>query len=308
MTTDLDKDQCEICNTPNFADSFSLGSGFDGSHQRCVRCGEFKITRTASAVLRSGAGHTRRALLSGWVRNQNRLGSIPLITTENMEKVLSAPVPSVGDRAFALLAEAESGLKQLGDNFNIKEPRFLAATYSASFNDVHYLMRMLKSQGLAQIIEQSGNSEILPDGYIHLSSMQRNSSNSTKGFVAMSFDEGLREIYSNGFQVGILGAGYEPVRMDAVEHINKIDDEIIKQINSSKFLVADFTGHKGGVYFEAGYALGRGLPIFWTCSKEHMEKLHFDIRQFNCIDWSTLSELAKRLQARIEAVLGKGPK
>lgn len=306
MAQNVEKDQCEVCGVPHYA--YSIPSGFNGVHQICLRCGEFKVTDTAGAIMRQGLGTAKRALLSGWVRNQNRSGSVPMITSENLQKILSIPMPSVGERALALLEEAESGLKELGDRFDIKDPRFLAATYSSSQKDVSFLMGMLRDQGFAEIKEMSGGSEILPAGYIRLEEMNRKASNSIKGFVAMSFQDDLAEAYSNGFQVGIIGAGYDPIRMDRVEHINRIDDEIIKQINSSKFIVADFTGHRGGVYFEAGYALGRGIPIFWSCSKSHMADLHFDIRQFNCIDWSTPSELANRLQIRIEAVLGRGPR
>jgi hypothetical protein len=167
---------------------------------------------------------------------------------------------------------------------------------------------MLSEQGLAEARAKGGECEILPSGYIHLDELRGKGSGSSSGFVAMSFQPDLNEIYSDGFQIGIMEAGYDPVRMDRVEHINRIDDEIIRQINSSKFVVADFTGHRGGVYFEAGYAMGIGLPVFWTCKKSDMDKLHFDIRQFNCIDWGSSSELATRLQVRLEAVLGKGPK
>lgn len=38
-----------------------------------------------------------------------------------------------------------------------------------------------------------------------------------------------------------------------------------------------------------------------------MGELHFDIRQFNCIDWETVEELANRLSVRLEAVLGPDP-
>jgi nucleoside 2-deoxyribosyltransferase len=92
------------------------------------------------------------------------------------------------------------------------------------------------------------------------------------------------------------------------EHADKIDDEIIAEIRRSAFLIADFTGHRGGVYFEAGYAMGCGLPVIWTCQKDDIEKLHFDILQYNCIDWGEPSELRKRLQKRIEALLGRGPR
>jgi nucleoside 2-deoxyribosyltransferase len=87
--------------------------------------------------------------------------------------------------------------------------------------------------------------------------------------------------------------------VSGVEHINKIDDEIISLIRKSKFLVADFTGHRGGVYFEAGFALGLGLPVFWTCRKDDLKNLHFDIRQYNCIDWADTVDLATRLSREL---------
>jgi hypothetical protein len=66
-------------------------------------------------------------------------------------------------------------------------------------------------------------------------------------------------------------------------------------------------GHRGGVYFEAGYAMGRGLPVIWTCKRDDIDTLHFDVRQYNCIDWTAPGDLATRLQKRIEALLGRGP-
>ena len=306
MSLDEDKDPCEVCRVET-ATTIPSG-GFDGIHQNCPRCGEFRVSGTALSIMGQGLGKERRAVLSGWVRNQNSLGSIPLITSDSLKTILSTPVPPVMERTEMLLLEAEKGLKNLGDTFNINEARFLAATYSSSSQDVDYLLRILSDQGLAEARAIGGECEILPSGYIHLDELRGKGSGSPSGFVAMSFQADLNEIYSDGFQIGIMEAGYEPVRMDRVEHINRIDDEIIRQINSSKFVVADFTGHRGGVYFEAGYAMGVGLPVFWTCKKNDMGNLHFDIRQFNCIDWGSSSELADRLQVRLEAVLGKGPK
>lgn len=80
-------------------------------------------------------------------------------------------------------------------------------------------------------------------------------------------------------------------------------DQIIAEIRRSKFLIADFTGHRGGVYFEAGFALGLGLPVIWTCRKDNLENLHFDIRQYNFIDWETGEELQERLTNRIQATI-----
>jgi hypothetical protein len=296
-------DPCEVCKQEQ-AQTFP--PDFDGIHQRCPRCGEFKLAGTAAAILRSGVGPEKRAQISGWVRNQNNSGSTPMITSHVLGSVLNRPPFPIAERANAMLREAERGLEGLGAYFNITDPRFIAASYSTDSGDVDFLARMLEDQRLISFHTLDGQCEILPKGYMELERSRRSNGGSSYGFIAMWFDKSLNEAYENGFRLGVFGAGYNPIRIDRHEHINRIDDEIILQINRSKFVVADFTGHRGGVYFEAGYALGKGIPVFWSCRKSDMDHLHFDIRQFNCIDWDTPEDLAKRLSVRIEAVLGRG--
>lgn len=302
---DFDLDLCEVCRKEK---ATTCPRYFDGTQQTCPRCGEFKITGTAEGLIRKPLGNAKRALLSGWVRAQNNSGSIPTLSSTALSEILARSPPLITERANGLLIEAERGLKELGDRFNINEPRFLAATYSASQDEVSYLLRILSDQRLAAPLTLDGGCEILPAGYIRLDEMRRSSSTSAQGFIAMWFDDSLNDVYESGLQAAIFSSGYDPVRIDRIEHVNRIDDEIIRQINASKFLVADFSGHRGGVYFEAGYALGRGIPVFWSCRKQDMGALHFDIRQFNCIDWHSSVDLAKRLAVRIEAVLGPGPR
>jgi nucleoside 2-deoxyribosyltransferase len=95
--------------------------------------------------------------------------------------------------------------------------------------------------------------------------------------------------------------------VDRHDHNNKIDDEIISQIRRSRLLIADFTGHRNGVYFEVGFAMGLGIPVFFTCRSDNLKDLHFDVRQYNTLEWSTPTQLAVDLQRRISAVIGDGP-
>jgi len=266
------------------------------------------LTGSVCSYLRQGIGPEKRAKLSGWIREQNHAGAVPRVTTNNLDSILERPLPPVAERAIGLLKEAERGQGSLGELFNVTEPRFLSASYSANSGEVSYLIRLLKELGFASARTLDGKCEILPSGYMKLDEIRGKGSDSAKGFVAMWFEESMKTAYDEGLGLGIITAGYDPVRVDQIEHINRIDDEIIRQINASKFLVADFTGHRGGVYFEAGYAFGRDMPIFWCCRKSDIGDLHFDIRQFNCIDWKSPAELAARLSARIEAVLGPGPR
>jgi hypothetical protein len=49
------------------------------------------------------------------------------------------------------------------------------------------------------------------------------------------------------------------------------------------------------------------LPVFYTCRKNDIRNLHFDVRQYNTIDWTTPEELRDRLASRILAVIGPPP-
>jgi hypothetical protein len=84
-----------------------------------------------------------------------------------------------------------------------------------------------------------------------------------QAFVAMHFDPTLETSYKEAIKKAIESTGFEPMRVDLKEHNGKICDAIIAEIRKSKFVVADFTGHRGGVYFEAGYAMGLGIPVIW---------------------------------------------
>jgi hypothetical protein len=81
----------------------------------------------------------------------------------------------------------------------------------------------------------------------------------------MWFHKDMDVACSEGFKTALEKAGYNPIRIDFVEHNKKINDEIIAQIRVSGLLVVDFTGNCGGVYFDAEFALGLGRPVIWTC-------------------------------------------
>jgi nucleoside 2-deoxyribosyltransferase len=122
-------------------------------------------------------------------------------------------------------------------------------------------------------------------------------------FVAMSFDSSLDGAWADGLKLGIEDCGYEALRVDRKQHNEKICDVIIAEIRKSKFLVADFTLHRNGVYFEAGMMMGLGRPVIFTCRKDELDEAHFDTRQYNHIEWETPVELRQKLKSRIQATI-----
>lgn len=120
-------------------------------------------------------------------------------------------------------------------------------------------------------------------------------------FVAMSFDDELKPVRISISKV-IKDEGLTPLLIDSKEHNNQIVPEIFSEIDKAKFVIADLTHHKTGVYYEAGYAKGMGKEVIFTCRKEDFENRHFDVAQTNTIVWETPGELSERLAKRIEAM------
>ena len=179
-----------------------------------------------------------------------------------------------------------------------------------STDEIKFFVSSLKTKGW---IEEptDGEYKLTVEGYTHLEELKHPAPVSSQGFVAIWFDDSMTKAWRAGIKPAIEDAGYKALRIDQKEHANKIDDEIIAEIRRSRFIVADFThgddGPRGGVYYEAGFAHGLGIPVIFTCRRDALEKVHFDTRQYNHIVWETPEELRRRLATRIAAVVGDGP-
>ncbi len=122
-------------------------------------------------------------------------------------------------------------------------------------------------------------------------------------FVAMWFDPSMEEVYQVGICKPLKELGYNPIRVDKFEHNDRIDQKIFDLIRHSRFMIADISGHRGGVYYEAGFAFGLGLPVIQTCRREDFEKRHFDVFTINTIVYDKPIELAARIVGRIKETI-----
>ncbi len=100
-----------------------------------------------------------------------------------------------------------------------------------------------------------------------------------------------------------LGFNYVRVSTSTTATDTHINDEIIGKIKSAKIVIADFTGQRNSVYFEAGLAMGLKIPVIWTCKQDEVDKLSFDTRQYPHILWSTKEELASKIQDRVRTLI-----
>lgn len=291
--------------------------------------GRFKISNMASALL-SDLDEPTKVSLTTWVVDQIRMGnSQPEIDNNVIENAKRARKFRVSERLDRLLLYLDRKTEILGDSVPFSGPQsvdstreMLAWTASRRLTELDYLVEAAVELGL---ITQQGDHmggaviAILPKGYERLVEIGSSATLSEQAFVAMWFHASMDDVYEDGFAKAIREVGYSPMRIDQKEHINKIDDEIIAEIRRSSFLAADFTcGYadenkkgvavpRGGVYYEAGFAHGLGIPVIWSCKEDLISEVHFDTRQFNHIVWSNPQDLYEKLKNRIGAVLGDGP-
>ncbi len=230
--------------------------------------------------------------------------------------MLDAAEPSVQEKLNLLLKYLAGHTEYPGQTVEIDLKHDYAVVCARNRNELGFHCSSLSDQGLvadypdvSHLAGENGSARrltITAKGWQELSRLEQSGAKSSNAFIAMWFDS-RRAPFHIAISDAILAAGYTPIRIDRVEHINRIDDEILARIRSSKFLISDFTGQRNGVYFEAGFMLGLGRPVIWVCEREDLKNVHFDTRQYNTIDYTDADDLKKRLQYRIEAILGKGP-
>lgn len=126
--------------------------------------------------------------------------------------------------------------------------------------------------------------------------------NQDRVFIAMSFSEEMKSARQSICKAVEL-ADYKAVLIDVKEHNNFIVPEIFSEIEKSVLVIADLTEQRAGVYFEAGFALGKEIPVILSCRKDDFGNNHFDVSQINTIVWENEEDLQKRLLNRIKSSL-----
>lgn len=279
----------------------------------CGRCGKFTITATAAAIAEQKELGPK---LSAWIRERSETGGeVPEINSDTLKEVEAAlPTYRVVDKQLLLLRAFERRTKHPGHAVTVVPHLDFPLAWAAGEEEFLYLLRSLIERGLVRRTDGPAeltdsfvfHIEITANGWTFLDERARPSVISDQAFVAMAFAPELKPAWQGGIGPALRKAGFMPYRIDAEPHIERIDTKIMTEIKNSRFLVADVTLQRPGVYFEAGYAMGLGLPVFWCVRADDLRNVHFDTRQYNHIAWTSEQHLAEQLYLFVNAIIGKG--
>lgn len=289
----------------------------------CRRCGHFATSNMDEDIIRA---HPSRWLLGVECRNRFIRDATPLFigarkfsdnppaiagyAYEAIDEIVARREMTFGGQLDIALVNMsllqESPGKPIA--LDIVADQFVFASQDG--NTAQFVMDSLHEIGLVSLKRSgttSNNIMLTPKGWAHVEALRTALAHSHDPycFVAMWFDPSLSSAFDEAITPAISSCGFKVHRVDRKEHNNRIDDEIIAEIRSCAFVVADFTGHRGGVYFEAGYARGLGKPVISMVREDHLKDVHFDTRQYSHIVWRAPDDLMIALRNRILATIGR---
>lgn len=320
---------CRICDQPatennNLSWSNELNRGL--LLVECATCGPMFLDEEIIDYLGTSAGAEERGKVACRLRERQlsprkdsrssrfvflMVPPPPGFTTRDVvlwpDLVNSFPGP-VSDRLDRALINLTRMTLNLGDLIP-QGPHLRMATFALNPTEGGYIQDQLALKGFVQIAKTANGGtgvRVEAKGWDQVNQLLRSGhylDSKTAFFAFNQRDELISTVVRAGAKKAAEIAGYASVIIDQIEHNDDITDRIIVEINRAKFVVGDMTGQRPNVYFEVGYAMGMGKPVIWCVRKDEVEKLGFDIRQFNHILWESEDDLVRRLSVRINATI-----
>jgi hypothetical protein len=317
----------------------------------CIRCGPIQLTEEAVKDFEAGQySASDKAAISitlrhDWERRGRPSSRKRKLTIEDLNHILSQfrPLDPIEKMDYALINLERSSNKYVGEKLTVNARDDYPLYYCQEPAELIAICALLFEKGFTFVSDPKNPQNLLSitaKGYQRLREIQKPNKDSRNCFVAMWYTPEMDEVFQKAIKPAIefidpkeTNPLFRAVKIDNIEHLNDINDEIIAQIRRSRFMVCDLTGYRGGVYFEAGFAYGLGLEVIYTCRKDWIkeeplsdqsgnqvdalfdsigrkvvvkkEGVHFDFAQRNWIEWELdkLEEFRTKLENRIRAVI-----
>ena len=287
--------QCPICKM----DACEEKSYSDYSEYICKKCGKFSMSRLVACRLEKRADIEK---VSHWISEQNiLLGENPEITEKKVQSILQQRDKTIKEK-FDSVIKFIYKLKKIE---SLHDLNLFNHCYIANLEELNVIRKKMDDN--KYFVHYGDYFTLSYDGIEYAEQLDAPNQNSKKIFMAFWFDEAkeLQNIFDNVVKPAIDNGGFlaERVSSSTTNLENKISDEIIGMIKSSRAVIADCTGNRTAVYYEAGFARGMRIPVIWTCRTGDFENICFDVSHDPFILWDDPVDLANKIVKRLKANL-----
>jgi hypothetical protein len=322
-----EKKACPLCGTK--CDVYSIIVS-DHNTIDCPLCGKYSLTGRTKIYLDSRKDSF--SIISGVTRNFYELHkdtSAPFVISNEMitddskfqaEFISKAPKSVLEKAALLLQYIARNSNEKPSTPVLIMPEIDYPIAFCKDKDELKFYIDYLTKRELiiskcnnpqiTHLEEPTYNISLTVDGWVEVEKLKRPNLESKQAFVAMWFIDSMNEIFEKG--ICPLGdekdksyTGFKMLRIDQKHFNDKICDHITADIKQSRFMIADCTELRPAVFFEAGYAMGLGLPVIFTCREGTDIKKCFDTDHYNHIVWKDADDLKNKLRDRILATIEK---
>jgi hypothetical protein len=274
----------------------------------CSICGHYAISATLEGLL--ATGETRRGFgaalpfLRAHIRQATDRGEVVMITTENYEAIVRAheatPVESQVRKTLELICRGA----RLGEWRELDLELQALRVDAKAPEEALLLLQYLEKRGLVEReqVQNRRRYRATVEGWDWATPLG-GAGLTGVAFVAMWFDPSMDGAYEAIKAAVEVDCGLKALRVDRIQHNEQITNRILADIRSAQFTIADVTGQRQGVYFEAGFALGLNRPVIWCCREDQIGEVHFDTRQFSHVVWKDPEALRSGLRDRIRGTI-----
>ncbi len=306
---------CPICQTDEILSSGGLLTDKEALIEerrefywyKCTKCGNFRISWLAKE---NGLHDVNLQKISSWISEKNKISDEKIFldkaTIELIDNQRDRRIQEKFDCFMKTIAGLERGFIT-SDMFN--------HCYIYDYSNLKQMTLKAESENFFILSRNQQNSNYSNGSYYfrgltfkgqeYVENLELPNKHSHKIFLAFWFDKSIQNIFDNFVKPAIDNEGFlaERVSSSTAELDGKISDEIIAKIKSSRAVIADCTGQRNAVYFEAGFAMGMRIPVIWTCRKDDEKNICFDANHYPFILWETPEELAEKIINRLKREL-----
>ena len=320
-------EKCPICDnnaTIGTVSNIKNGTTYLELSYNCPHCGNYIVSNTRVIDYFGHLDRRNLFLLSCYMKeNKEQHDSNPHVRLDKDELVLiSQHFPKTPEEKIKkILAYVSANTSFFGKEVRLSPE----VSYSENAEELGNLIDELSNQDLVNVKSKYINGNVSVSLTINGINYVKGKSLNTQRdscFVAMWFNPIMDELWTRAIKPVCEEAGYTPIRVDKEQFNDDITLHIIEGIKKSFFVIADLTGFRGGVYYEAGFARGLGKEVILCCKKDYKTEIkyeefdemieehgpHFDVNHLNTIYWKAddFDAFKTELRERILQTVGRG--
>lgn len=232
-------------------------------------------------------------LISAYIREMTENDETVELTAGDLDKIktserLPRSIEEKGEKLLQHLYRQSGGtgrpviIHKLAESYNI--------TYSLNLQEMIYIIEKLKEEGM---LERSGATFTLTPKGFQTAKAGMDGKKLKPCCVLLPAD--LEQDWANNVLPLVYQCGFTP-------QLAEKDADPAQFLAGSKLVIADLTEQAPEVYWAAGYAQGRKIPVIWTIHRSSAEQYRTRTSHIRPIVWDNAGELGTLLQQRLLTV------